>query len=143
MQKGSIAQMGVPEVLYAKPSIAYVADFIGSANLLAVQFVAHGTVRLGDYTLTVDTSSIADTKTLCKLVLRPEAISINSKSFLEGSNTLPVKVVHRQYLGAKTSYRVSLMESNFVLVDSSYSPAFEIGQEVFLHIPHTSRLISA
>jgi iron(III) transport system ATP-binding protein len=36
MDRGAIAQVGSPEDLYATPSSAYVADFIGSANVLPV-----------------------------------------------------------------------------------------------------------
>ncbi|MEO7852244.1 MAG: ABC transporter ATP-binding protein, partial [Rubrivivax sp.] len=36
MDRGSIAQLGTPEQLYATPANAYVADFIGSANVIPV-----------------------------------------------------------------------------------------------------------
>jgi iron(III) transport system ATP-binding protein len=148
MQKGSIAQMGVPEALYAEPLSEYVADFIGSANVLPVEFLSNGLVRWGDQTLAVDTRSILakrDQKALCKLVLRPEAVSLSRERSLEGDSCVPVKVVQRQYLGAKTSYRVAFMESSFINVDSTRSPtlSFSIGQDLYLHVPSTSRVISA
>ena len=36
MDQGRIAQIGTPEELYGTPASAYVADFIGSANIIAV-----------------------------------------------------------------------------------------------------------
>jgi iron(III) transport system ATP-binding protein len=150
MQKGSIAQMGVPEALYAEPLSEYVADFIGSANVFPVQLLRDGVVRWSDQTLSVDTRPIGNQKVPCKLVLRPEAVILSRERFLDGQ-CVPVKVVQRQYLGAKTSYRVAFMESHFINVDSTYDlshdlaqlPSFSIGQDLYLHVPPTSRVILA
>ncbi len=58
MQAGRVAQQGTPQSLYATPRAAYVADFIGSANLLPVTVAAAGRVNLGDVGLQVDTGAI-------------------------------------------------------------------------------------
>jgi iron(III) transport system ATP-binding protein len=148
MQKGAIAQMGVPEALYAEPLSEYVADFIGSANVVPVEFLNVGVVRWGDQILSVDTHAIhtlrtiSDQKAPCKLVLRPEALLLSRERSLD-ARCVPVKVVQRQYLGAKTSYRVAFMESSLINVDSTSLPAFDIGQDLYLHVPPTSRVISA
>jgi spermidine/putrescine ABC transporter ATP-binding subunit len=42
MQRGRIAQIGSPRTLYESPSDAFVADFIGDSNLLAVSIVEAG-----------------------------------------------------------------------------------------------------
>ena len=52
MRKGRIEQIATPAEIYARPASAFVFDFVGEANCVAVT-VAGGRVRLGDRTVTV------------------------------------------------------------------------------------------
>ena len=46
MQAGKVEQLGTPEELYERPATRFVADFIGTTNLLHGQVEADGGVRL-------------------------------------------------------------------------------------------------
>ena len=140
MQDGRVAQMGVPESLYAFPQTAYVADFVGSANLLAVDYIEPGKVSVGDQLLAVDTAA-ADPAQTNQLVLRSETLALFSKSAAGGANRLHVKLVGRQYLGAKTLCRVALEGGQELHVDVPGLLDFQPGESLWLELPVNSRVI--
>lgn len=140
MQSGCIAQMGTPESLYALPETAYVADFVGSANLLAVEFVGPGKVVLLNQTLQVDTTA-ADARASNQLVLRAEALELLSWSEQGPPNGLPVTVVGQQYLGARTFLRVALADGQVLQVDAPGLQRYPVGQPLWLRVPSVSRVI--
>jgi iron(III) transport system ATP-binding protein len=147
MQSGTIAQLGAPELLYTKPIAAYVADFVGSANLLPVSFHSAGQVVVNSIVLNVDTRD-CDTSQPLQLVLRPELLTlrlVEETSNSAGSdelNSVPVQVLKRQYLGSKTTYRVALRDNLTLQVDVAGTPVFFIGDRLQLLIPASSRTIS-
>ncbi|MEM8551810.1 MAG: ABC transporter ATP-binding protein [Pseudomonadota bacterium] len=75
MKDGAIEQISGPRELYAKPNTAFVASFVGVANLLALAEGAHanGRVRLADgLELTAEGSHDAPTVAM----IRPENIEV-------------------------------------------------------------------
>src|SRR5205814_2279484 len=52
MNAGKIVQIGTPRQVYEEPADSYVADFLGAANLIEVEVVTAGALRLGDLALT-------------------------------------------------------------------------------------------
>jgi iron(III) transport system ATP-binding protein len=146
MQDGRVAQLGTPQALYATPHRAYVADFIGSANLLPVTVLRPGLVRLGDIELKVDTAQQAIGAAV-QLILRPEALHL-APAPKPGVgepvvNALSARVVSRQYLGAKTSYRVALAGGLELRVEDAGSSPFAKGDGVRLFVDTASRTVAA
>jgi iron(III) transport system ATP-binding protein len=141
MQSGTIAQMGDPESLYSTPQAAYVADFIGSANLLTVDLAGASQVRMGEQVLNVDTMS-ARASSPCQLVLRPEALKLTPATASPADNTLAAKVLRFQYLGAKTAYRVALVGGQELQVDVAGAQKFAVGDAVHVVVEPSSRVIS-
>jgi len=78
---GRIMQVGSPQEIYQRPRSRFVADFVGSSNVLPPDFVQRwsGQKRWGS--------------------LRPESIRVHPGSRGEG---LPARVVAMNYLGAAT-----------------------------------------
>jgi putative spermidine/putrescine transport system ATP-binding protein len=78
---GRIMQIGTPEEIYQKPASRFVADFVGSSNVLPPDFVQRysGQHRWGS--------------------LRPEQIRIQPQA---GGDGVPARVVSRHYHGAST-----------------------------------------
>ena len=141
MQSGRIAQMDTPEALYSQPVSAYVADFVGSANLLAVEQVAQSVVSVAGQQLIVDTRDATGDR-LRKLVLRAEDLSLQARSQVQPDNALPVTLTGRQYLGAKTLCRVALDNDEVLQVDVPGLQTFQPGDALWLTVPQTSRVIS-
>ena len=109
MKQGRLEQVGTPAQIYGEPASAYVADFVGAANLVPVQLDhaatpgAMVTVLLGDQPVRARApgSVTAGTATL---VARPEDIMLEAPA----GQGLPGRIARRQYLGEKTAYRIDL-----------------------------------
>jgi putative spermidine/putrescine transport system ATP-binding protein len=88
--EGHIVQVGTPEEIYQRPRTRFVADFVGSSNVLPPDFVQHWSGRR------------------CWGSLRPEAIRVarsakNTKGAGKGNGEgLPATLVATSYLGATT-----------------------------------------
>jgi len=144
MQSGRVAQLGKPRALYAQPQSAYVADFIGSANLLPVTVDGPGSVSLGARALRVDTGALVP-GTSAQLVLRPEALQLQpsaGEAEAEADNALAARVLGRQYLGAKTVYRLALADGQELRVEDTGEALFERGDAVSVRVPASSRVIA-
>ena len=90
MDRGRIAQIGTPEDLYDRPANAFIADFIGDANLFA------GTVTGGRFTGAGIDLPIDGPEGPATVSIRPERIGL----FPGG----PAKVLTATYLGSRMEY---------------------------------------
>ncbi len=110
MHHGRIEQVGAPEDLYDRPASPFVADFIGTTNLLAgtVEAVDGDTVRIrldsGDHCVAAADGRLAGKS--IQLSVRPEAISIGAANGSNGSGHLVAEVEQVAYLGAAVQYQV-------------------------------------
>ena len=153
MDKGCIAQLGTPEELYGRPDSAYVADFIGSANVIPVSasdigasLLAKGTkVRYKlcgeDLTGTLGTGQFASQSLL---IARPESIDLQPGT-APAPNSVPGVILRRQYLGFKTSYRVRIHDAGpEIRVDlgtGSQAGDYHPGDPVQIVLPEDSRIL--
>jgi spermidine/putrescine transport system ATP-binding protein len=115
MHGGRIEQVGAPDELYDRPASSFVADFIGTTNLLAgtVETIDGGAaaIRLdsGDRCLVVANGRQAGQA--IQLSVRPESIAIdarNGTSAGDGSTPhgIDARVEQVAYLGAAVQYHV-------------------------------------
>lgn len=95
MSRGRIAQVGAPREVYETPANAYVADFLGVANLLAVE-CSNGCARVIGTSLTFTGAPDGSTRA----VVRPERLVVTA-----GGPALVEEVV---YAGATTLVRLRL-----------------------------------
>jgi len=108
MNAGSAEQVGTPEEVYERPATAFVADFLGKANMLP------GKVSKSDGPTTVtlasgQTVNVVSPKALAQgnavtVVVRPQKLSVGGKSV----NRLPGRVVSASYLGGSAIYEVDI-----------------------------------
>lgn len=107
MNKGIIEQVGTPKEVYYSPKTEFVADFIGTANFLSGIIRKHGdgssTLEIGDISFNVNASNKAD-KEACKVLLRPEAISIGESGKLQG------EILTSTFMGTDQEYTVKVGE---------------------------------
>ena len=120
MDRGRIVQMGTPTEIYARPTTAYAADFLGSANLIP----SEGRYR----------------------VVRREEIEIGSRVSTAGSGArddVAGVVEHVEFRGSVTGYRVRT-ELGLVHVDTwstQHGRVYQRGEEVMLRIPSDARVV--
>ncbi|MBE0455860.1 ABC transporter ATP-binding protein [Roseovarius autotrophicus] len=148
MNKGAVEQLGSPQEIYSAPRTAYVADFVGAANRLStrISLAGDGMVSAelcGARILATDARTGGGTEGI--LILRPETLHL-SRDPDPARQTLPATVKSRQYLGARTSYRLHLAGDIQVVADL-HGPGhdgFQPGETVSLGIdPSQARVIAA
>ena len=110
MNAGRIAQVGTPREVYEEPADAYVADFLGAANLMEVCVSAAGptaTVKLGDTVLASSHVCPAAVGETAHAVIRPERVRVEPHGSA-GPNRVPALVERVIFLGAATQLMLRL-----------------------------------
>jgi ABC-type Fe3+/spermidine/putrescine transport system ATPase subunit len=109
MNAGSVEQIGTPQEVYERPATAFVADFLGKANMLP------GTVTSGEGQTAVvslaggQTVTVAAPRPLASgssvtVVVRPQKLSVGPT----GANRLAGRVLSTSYLGGSAIYEIDI-----------------------------------
>ena len=103
MHAGRVEQVGTPEELYERPSSRFVADFIGSTNLLRGVVEADGSVRLTTGELVRAAHDGLGAGAEVEISIRPESIDLVETDV---AGSLRGQVEQAAYLGTNLSYQV-------------------------------------
>ena len=106
MNAGRIVQIGTPREVYEDPADTYVADFLGAANLMEVEVVSAGALRVGDFALTSNRCE-QTTAGSAHAVIRPERVRIEEHGSA-GENRVPAMVERVVFLGSATQVLLRL-----------------------------------
>ena len=109
MHSGRIVQVGSPWDIYYKPKNVFVADFVGTANLVPGKVIGKDskaiTVDIGENHLEVGESQLEALPgaevTLC---IRPETIGISAFSPVEQPNSLRGLIINHIFEGSRVRY---------------------------------------
>ncbi len=146
MDRGRVVQLGTPAEIYARPATDYAADFLGSANLLAL----HEELPCEDplrerHRVAGGVISIvrrADVGRGRILAVRREEIQIVDAG-ASGDNVLAGRIEAVEFRGSVTGYRVRTA-AGALHVDVwsvQHGTAHPRGEEVRLRIPATARRV--
>ncbi|MFN7138374.1 MAG: TOBE domain-containing protein, partial [Limisphaerales bacterium] len=148
MNRGKIEQLGTPEELYEKPRNRFVAEFLGSCNIVSGQVRSQSreglVVEAALGQLSVAFSPGRDSfrlqgrgADLITLAIRPEKTILFSAAPRELPNCFPATVDDVIYSGAETHYhlRAAQQEIRNCLFNSVGHERFAAGQSVFVHFP--------
>src|SRR5262249_13127163 len=143
MGEGRIEQVGTPREIYERPATAFVAGFVGRANLLRGRLEAEGQVRLGDgLALRVAETRGAALGRDVAVSIRPHRIAVSREAagaagFRDrGWNGLPGTVGRVVYFGDTLDVQVARAAGGPVLRLSAPPEAgLAVGQAVALGIP--------
>jgi spermidine/putrescine transport system ATP-binding protein len=149
MDKGRVIQLGAPREVYSAPRTAYVADFLGVANLLAVE--CRGTspsglqsVRLGDTELEATPVS-DDIVGEGHVVIRPERVRLAARG-RQVPNAVDGTIEELVYVGATTQVAVRLVNGDVLqvlVVNDGRSDDLKRGTPVTVTLPaHALRLLA-
>ncbi len=106
MNAGKIVQIGTPRQVYEEPADTYVADFLGAANLMEVEVISVGALRIGDFALTSGRCEAAEGGR-AHAVIRPERVLIEEHGSA-GDNRVPAMVERVVFLGSATQVMLRL-----------------------------------
>ena len=140
MNAGRIAQIGTPPEVYESPADAYVADFLGAANLLQVvaERVPGGasSLKLGDIALATSNEVPAEPGASAQAVIRPERVRVEEHGSA-GANRVPALVERVVYLGAATQahLRLATGESLQAVVPNEDAAGWSQGTPVHVYLP--------
>ena len=107
LSHGHIEQIGTPDEIYERPATSFVAEFIGSSNLLPAMIVERGEREViveterGLRLRSADDGDAAGGGAEVAVLIRPERIQIKSPGFggTPGHNRFPARIVAVTYLG--------------------------------------------
>ena len=102
MRKGVIHQIGTAQQIYFEPRTTFVADFIGTTNLLQVKAVDSDTLLHGQSPIPTNRPVKAG-DTYC-LSLRPEALQLSTTPGDNNWISIPATIAHKMFLGEKVRY---------------------------------------
>ena len=103
MHAGKVEQLGTPEELYERPTSRFVADFIGSTNLLRGRIESDGWLRLDSGDVAPVASDGLAVGSEVEISVRPESISLVPTS---AQGAIQAKVEQIAYLGTTISYQL-------------------------------------
>jgi iron(III) transport system ATP-binding protein len=121
MKDGKVMQIGTPTDLYSNPQTGFIADFVGTSNILRGKVIKKDNnaswVQINDSQLK---SAMVPKKDEVEVIVRPENISVvigeendPSLNYLEG------KILFSTYLGSIVRYDVEVA-NNQIIVDTTY-----------------------
>jgi ABC-type Fe3+/spermidine/putrescine transport system ATPase subunit len=106
MNEGEIEQIGTPKETYEAPASAYVADFLGVANLLPATVSKSGRVIVNGAEHSADTAGVSGQ---CTVLIRPERVLLSPLGTGQ-VEAVPAIVEQRIYVGAVTQVLLRLGE---------------------------------
>jgi putative spermidine/putrescine transport system ATP-binding protein len=142
MRGGILQQIDIPEKIYRRPRNAWVADFVGIANLIEGKVVDHSNGAYAVETSIGTLRGIAGEPpapgTDVVVNVRPESLRLQSVQNRDephakgGDNHLHGVVADRAYLGNLADYRVRVGSGITLRVQAEPFPVFDVGDEVAL-----------
>ena len=144
MNDGIVQQVGTPKELYEQPANLFVANFLGTANILEGHISGDGTARLFETSggLRLPVPPDANIPPAAKMVFRPQDVTIIATDVAEKPGTARVTglVSYREFLGASVRYGVRAGTAEFA-VDCPFHAGdtlYDVGATVTLAIPTQS-----
>jgi len=129
MKDGNIAQEGAPRELYEAPASAFIADFMGEANVMPCEVVgidgANALIRVGALEHRVPSRNAALGS--AQLAVRPNSITLEPAT----GAALPGRITHAAYLGDHVEYEVETDHGRLFIVDPTVDrtlpPSTDVG----------------
>lgn len=129
MRNAQIAQEGSPRDLYELPNDAFVADFIGEANLVpcTIDRIENdvATVSIGSYSHKLPARGMAPGT--ATMAVRPSRVELQADA---SENTMEAKIVKATYVGSHMEYTVESGFGTLFAVSGNVSAIFETGASV-------------
>ena len=130
MKNAEIAQEGTPHDLYDRPANAFIADFIGDANLIDVEVSRAGLpaeILLLGQRLDLPLAAVATGP--ARMVLRPHHCRLTRAP---GPGTLPAEVSYAAWLGNSVQYTLTTPLGPIFAISPPHANPFVRGDTVHL-----------
>lgn len=130
MKNSEIAQEGTPFDLYDRPASAFIADFIGDANLIDVEVTKSGVTTEVTYldkrlALPLESKSSGP----AKMVLRPHYVRLSREP---GPETVAAEVTYAAWLGNSVQYTLDSPLGSIFAITAPQAQPLQIGDTAHL-----------
>jgi ABC-type Fe3+/spermidine/putrescine transport system ATPase subunit len=146
MQGGRVQQIGSPEALYGTPANAFVASFVGNANLTAARVTDVQGGRLSvqlpggaHWIVAPAANSSFKSGDMARVMTRPEFLSLVTRNEDVVPGDVGGVIGERRFAGAQTYYHVKLAEGELVVCGTTR--AGRVGDTVHVRLADPSRAI--
>jgi spermidine/putrescine transport system ATP-binding protein len=137
MHQGRIEQLGAPRAMYERPATRFVANFLGTSNIIAGRVGSSGAIELGPDERVVVPGCGPGAEV--ELTVRPEKTTLRPADDPpgDGASRLRGRVTEVVYLGTSTSYTVTATGgSTLTVYRQNLAPGDErepgVGDEVWV-----------
>ena len=132
MNRSVIAQQGTPHELYEQPASAFIADFIGDANLVEAEILSTeaemATVSIAGVHCQLPNPTFSPGG--ITVAIRPDAVRLAPQNGPSTPAALPGHIRHATYLGNQIQYEVESSVGNLFVVDYRPDRAIRAGTDV-------------
>jgi iron(III) transport system ATP-binding protein len=135
---GVIQQIGTPMNLYDHPANRFIADFVGTINLIAGRVARNGDVLTfhSDTFGTIRLPGSAVAEGAAEVAIRPHALMLEERAGDDGCVWLDGVVTEREFLGEFVRYTVKVRDTDFIADQPHFSgrPSYAPGAAVKLGV---------
>jgi len=151
MNAGRIEQLDNAQALYERPRTRFVAQFLGSCNLINASVnrvngdILSAIAEFGPLQVKLNNQAagLAAGRQLT-LAIRPEKIALIKPEGTQGVNCFPVRIADLVYSGAETQYHLMLGNQtlNAVVLNSKAGhQGFHVGETAWCHLPASGLIV--
>ncbi len=138
MNAGLVQQVGPPTELYESPANLFVANFLGTANIVEGKLSGSGPARAFEAAggLQIPVAPDAAAPEGARMVFRPQDVTLTAAATAGRAAQIPGKIAYREFLGASVRYGVRIGTTE-VLADSPFRAGdalYDLGQPVAVSI---------
>jgi len=148
MKDGRVLQVGRPKELYERPRTRFVADFVGTNNLVPGRVSGRAGAELMVDTAVGTLRAVSDVPVgeRCVLAIRPENVAVNAGAGSGAGNVVRGRVSFVSYLGSALRYDVEAGSGQVLKADIRdpwHHEPLSIGREVAVSFPASVTLAVA
>ena len=137
MSQGMVEQIGTPHEIYQRPSGRFVADFVGTMNVIEAELSAGGLARAGSLELHCEANGLANGPVA--VCFRPEDIIIRNAEG-HGTNVVSAELNDLEFLGSYYQARLTIGAGSYpVLAEFSTNAVVDLdlrpGQSITVALP--------
>jgi len=148
MKDGRVLQVGRPKELYERPRTRFVADFVGTNNLVPGRVSGRAGAELMVDTAVGTLRAVSDVSVgdRCVLAIRPENVAVDAGAGSGVGNVVRGRVTFVSYLGSALRYDVEAGSGQVLKADIRdpwHHEPLSIGREVAVSFPASVTLAVA
>jgi iron(III) transport system ATP-binding protein len=136
MDNGRIVQEGQPRALYARPTTAFAASFLGAANILSGRIEdsragGNAVIGLEEGGHKLEVAAQGQPGDAVHIVIRPEDVELSGTKPQAGGNALAGSVARVAFLGSTVEYQIDIGARQFLRVVGRAIPGLEANAPVW------------